>query len=232
MSLAYLQALRAAAQPSAGCIESMPVWEPSQLALYFRQATMAGTGLDAVVLLPHEPIDLTTFTLVDPERDAPLHTCFQAASNAADAAQLLFENVPGTFPDKTLRIARRLYIDAVVLRAQGTMLTHALGIAPPSVNDFKRMAIRCMLQLGDPAPERPWDQLIAADARWALAAPVQVRARLHSDFPQTRPWLDAFELQLQFFPATQSLDKIWALQAPKMPSPEERAVLALPDLGM
>lgn len=232
MSLTYLQALRTTAQQAADRIDGFPDWETRTLAMYFRQATIAGKGLDAVVLLPHEPIDLTTFTLVDPERDAPLHTCFQAAANAADAAQLLFEPLPTSSPDGTLRIARRLYTDAVVLRAQGTMLTHALGIAPPSVNDFKRMAIRCMLQLGDSAPARPWDQLIAADARWALAAPVQVRARLHNDFPQTRPWLDAFELQLQFFATTQALDKIWALQAPQMPSPEERAVLALPDLGM
>lgn len=232
MSLPYLQALRTTVQQAADRIDALPNWEPRTLAMHFRQAAMAGTGLNAVVLLPHEPIDLTTFTLVDPERDAPLHTCFQAAFNAADAAQLLFEPLPTSSPDQALRIARRLYTDAVVLRAQGAMVTHALGIALPSVNDFKRMAIRCLLQLGDQAPARPWAQLMDADARWALAAPAHIRQILHSDFPQTRPWLDAFELQLQFFPATQSLDKIWALKTPKMPSPEERAVLALPDLGM
>lgn len=239
MSLPYLQALREQAQRAFARIESMPAWDPETLAMYFRQATLTGPGLDAVVMLPHEPIDLTTFALVSPERNAPLHARFQVACNAAAAAQLLFEPFPNanarhspTPIDSTLATVRRLYTDAVVLRAQGAGQTYALGIAPASVDDFKRTAVRCMVQLGEIAPARPWSVLVAADPRWSLAAPASVRAQLHADVPSTRPWLDAFELQLHFFPAMQALDKIWSSDVPKMPSPQERAVFALPDLGM
>lgn len=238
-SLPYLQALREQAQRAFARIESMPAWDPETLAMYFRQATLTGPGLDAVIMLPHEPIDLTTFALVSPERNAPLHARFQAACNAAAAAQLLFEPLPhanaphsSTPVDSMLSAARRLYTDAVVLRAQGAGQTHALGIAPPSVDEFKRTAARCMLQLGLAAPARPWAVLVAADPRWSLAAPASVRAQLHNDISCTRPWLDAFELQLQFFPAGEALDKIWSADGPKTPSPQERAVFALPDLGM
>lgn len=232
MTLPYLQALRDRTKNALVQIEAMPGWDPTELATYFRQAMLGGIAMDTLVLLPHEPIDLTTFTILDHKRDAPLHAGFQAASNAAAAAQLLFESMPDAPLEETMAIARRLYTDAVVLRAQGAVQLQVIGVPVPSVDDFKRTALRCMLQLGESAPSRPWSVLIPADARWSLAAPASTRAQLHRTNPETRAWLDAFELQLQFFSPTQALDKIWALDAPNTPSPEERTVLALPDLGM
>lgn len=232
MSLPYLQALRDRTKNALVQIEAMPGWSPTQLTQYFRQAMISGSTMDALVMLPHEPIDLTTFTILDPKRDAPLSAGFQAASNAAVAAQLLFESSSNPSEKWGLSLVRRLYTDAIVLRAQGAMHLHAMGAPLPSVDDFKRAAIRCMLHLEETAPDRPWSVLIPVDPRWALAAPASTRAQLHRTYPETRVWLDAFELQLQFFSATQALDKIWAPLAPKTPSPEERASLPLPDLGM
>ena len=88
MTLPYLQALRDRTKNALVQIEAMPGWDPTELAQYFRQAMLGGIAMDTLVLLPHQPIDLTTFTILDHKRDAPLHAGFQAASTAAAAAQL------------------------------------------------------------------------------------------------------------------------------------------------
>ena len=242
MSIGYLQEAGALSATSLDKIVHS-TWDPQQLGLLFRLSCLGPSFANHALHLPYAPIDLNTGWAHDPQRDPLLSAMLDTATRAGLGCQLLFEAATMTDDQEhALLLARRLYIKRSLFIAQQTIEPGArqLGAVLPetSVDAFKQRAIVAFLRVSSPGIPRPWAALLTEDVRWCLACTGVERAALKEEgsrtkeWPATKEWLDAFDLQLNFLSPREALAQVWAVDAPRRASAEACEQTPLPHLGV